>query len=156
MCDLGNYYTFFNNLIFSELNFDDELLTYFFDFQATVNLNDVIHGKMILYQFNNDDIPGGPVQYMANLQLVCSLDNNKHNLITNLVRTITISGGTQIKPLDVLNTFYDKQQLISYNTNTLPFEGDCKKVEPSTAIVTTYINNQIYLYLYPNLDSPKN
>ena len=153
MCDLRDYYIVFNDLTFSELKFDDELLTEFFDFQAKVNLSDKIHGQMILYQFNSSGIPGGPIQYMANLRLVCSLDNNKHNLITNLVKTIIISGGTQIKPQDIINLFFNKKQLISYSTNTLPYEGICKEVEPSTAIVTTYLNNQFYLYLYSNLDA---
>jgi len=156
MCDLGNHYIVFNNLTFSELKFDDELLTEFFDFQAKVDLSDEIHGQMILYQFNSTSVPGSPVQYMVNLRLVCSLDNNSHNLITNLVRTITISRSIEITPQDILNIFFNNKQLISYCTNTLPFEGVCKKVEPSTAIVTTYINNQLYLYLYPNLDQPTN
>lgn len=156
MCNLGNNYIIFDNLAFSELKFDDELLTEFFDFQSNVNLTDEIHGQMILYQFNSANIPGGPVQYMANLRLVCSLDKNNHNLITNLVKTITILGGTQIIPKDILNLFFNNKQLISYSTNTLPFEGLCKEVEPSTAIVTTYKKNKFYLYLYSNLDSPKN
>lgn len=153
MCDLRDYYIVFNDLTFSELKFDDELLTEFFDFQAKVNLSDEIHGQMILYQFNSSGIPGGPIQYMANLRLVCSLDNNKHNLTTNLVKTITILGGAQITPQELLNIFFNKKQLNSYSTNTLPFEGVCKNVEPSTAIVTTYSNNKFYLYLYPNLDA---
>jgi len=83
---------------------------------------------MILYQFNSSGIPGGPIQYMANLRLVCSLDNNNHNLTTNLVRTITILGGSQITPQELLNVFFNKKQLNSYSTNTLPFEGVCKKM----------------------------
>ena len=154
MCDLSENYSIFDDLTFSTIKLDDELLTEFFDFQAKINLSDEIHGQMILYQFNSASIPGGPVQYMANLRLVCSLDNNRHNLTTNLVRTINISAGIQLTPQYILNEFYNKH-LISYSTNTLPFEGICKKVEPSTAVVTAFTKNKFYVYLYSNLDQPK-
>ena len=154
MCDLGDYYIVFNDLTFSDIKFDDELSTEIFDFEYKLNSNDELHGQMILYKFNSENILGGNIQYMASLRLVCSLDKNIHNFTTNLVRTITISSGTQIKPKDILKKFYEKK-FISYSVNTLPFEGECQKVEPSTAIVTTYTNDKFYLYLYNNLDASK-